>query len=134
MREHIGFTGTQEISKVAPLRLMQLAWSLMAWRHGMLHHGDCIGMDALAHMAAQRLGMQIIVHPPDNDRKRARMKEGKGVIIKPPAPYLVRNRAIVDACDLLIAVPRDPTQEERRSGTWATIRYAYKTNTPVSIL
>lgn len=34
-----------------------------------------------------------------------------------------RNRAIVDGCEVLIACPREPS-EEPRSGTWATIRYA----------
>jgi predicted Rossmann fold nucleotide-binding protein DprA/Smf involved in DNA uptake len=36
---------------------------------------------------------------------------------------LDRNHDIVGACDVLIAAPRQP-KEIRRSGTWATVRYA----------
>jgi predicted Rossmann fold nucleotide-binding protein DprA/Smf involved in DNA uptake len=38
-------------------------------------------------------------------------------------PFLRRNRDIVDACQLLIVAPGEEA-ERRRSGTWATYRYA----------
>ena len=50
--------------------------------------------------------------------------------IKPP---LDRNRDIVDACDVLIATPKDFV-EELRSGTWATVRYARKQRKPLVIV
>ena len=41
------------------------------------------------------------------------------------APALARNRSIVEAGQLLAAVPRFK-HEEVRSGTWAAVRYARK--------
>jgi len=42
-----------------------------------------------------------------------------------PKPYLERNHNIVDESELLIACPKSK-EEELRSGTWATVRYARK--------
>lgn len=39
--------------------------------------------------------------------------------------YMARNDALVDGADLLLAFPRS-MQEELRSGTWATVRRAWK--------
>jgi predicted Rossmann fold nucleotide-binding protein DprA/Smf involved in DNA uptake len=50
-----------------------------------------------------------------------------------PRPYLVRNRDIVDVCNLLLATPGG-TVEQLRSGTWATIRYARRIGRPVWIV
>lgn len=43
------------------------------------------------------------------------------------------TQAIVRMCTHLIAAPRT-LEEERRSGTWATIRYAKRCGRPVMIL
>ena len=48
-------------------------------------------------------------------------------------PPLKRNRTIVDYCNTLLACPAD-MQEEQRSGTWATIRYARKSGKPIVIV
>jgi len=48
-----------------------------------------------------------------------------GEEFREPKPPLVRNRDIVDECDLLVACPGSD-HEELRSGTWACIRYARK--------
>ena len=53
--------------------------------------------------------------------------------VRDPLPYLERNRAIVDACDILIACPKG-MQEEQRSGTWATVRYARRRDRPIVIV
>lgn len=45
--------------------------------------------------------------------------------MREPAPYIVRDHAIVDEVQFLIGCPRKDI-EELRSGTWATIRYARK--------
>jgi hypothetical protein len=47
----------------------------------------------------------------------------------PVRPYLDRNREIVDNTDVLVACPAGP--EERRSGTWSTIRHALRWGVPV---
>jgi hypothetical protein len=90
------------------------------------HHGDCVGADAEADdLIAQIGGCKIVIHPPDNPRKRAFKTRYPGRIVLPAKPYLMRNHDIVDATDILIAAPKT-NEEELRSGTWATIRYAMK--------
>lgn len=53
--------------------------------------------------------------------------------IRDPLPPLERNHRIVDACDVLIACPKD-AQEQLRSGTWATVRYARKQGKRVIVI
>lgn len=48
-------------------------------------------------------------------------------------PYLARDHDIVDASDILFATPAG-FKEEQRSGTWATIRHARRTQTPRMII
>jgi hypothetical protein len=87
-----------------------------------LHHGDCVGADAEAHEIARTLGAVVISHPPDKDDRRAFCGADE---MLPPAPYLMRNRAIVDSVKVLVAAPASD-HEVLRSGTWATVRYARK--------
>jgi len=89
---------------------------------GELHHGDCVGGDADAHEIAMEVGgIYIVVHPPTDPKHRAFCE---GHEIRPEKPYLERNKDIVDETEQLFAAPRDRHVEERRSGTWHTIRYA----------
>jgi hypothetical protein len=97
-----------------------------------LHHGDCIGADAEADAIARKLGLAIVVHPPTDPKKRAFCSQ-PGDRTHAPLPYLVRNHAIVEACNLLIAAPHTD-REVLRSGTWATIRYARSLGVTVLIL
>ena len=89
-----------------------------------LHSGDCLGADALAFKYAKKLGWKNELHPPLNPKYRAYCKGYDK--IHPEKEYLARNRDIVDSSKFLIAFPKDPSKEEQRSGTWATIRYARK--------
>jgi len=50
-----------------------------------------------------------------------------------PAPYLERNRAIVDAGDIVLAAPQT-LEEQQRSGTWATVRYGRRLGRLVVLL
>ena len=50
-----------------------------------------------------------------------------------PKGYLDRNHDIVDAADVLIAAPSGTT-EKRRSGTWATVRYARKLGRTICVV
>jgi hypothetical protein len=90
-----------------------------------LHQGDCIGVDEQMHNLVRIKYPQakIIIHPPTDPKDRAFTV---GDEVWPNKPYLERNHLIVDFCDLLIAVPYE-RQEQVRSGTWATIRYARQT-------
>lgn len=98
---------------------------------GSFHHGDCVGADAEASEIAAELGLWIVVHPPENESKRAFCQKVR--VILPPKPYLERNRDIVNSCDRLIATPLEGG-EILRSGTWATVRYARKVGKPVTII
>ncbi len=95
------------------------------------HHGDCIGADKEAHEMVREFHPECLIvgHPPSNQIKRAGTLCD---IFRPALPYLDRNHAIVDAVSVLIAAPKDPS-EQLRSGTWATIRYA-RGKIPVHIL
>lgn len=94
-------------------------------------HGDCIGADLQVATIARSIGeITIVGFPPDKDHKRAFFDSD---ITRSPAPYLERNHAIVDEADLMICFPKG-FNEELRSGTWATIRYAKKTETNMVVI
>jgi len=95
------------------------------------HHGDCIGADWQAGSMAWVLGYQIVLHPPEDDSKRAFFSTY--TVIREPLPYLDRNRIIVDETRLLIATPKEE-HEVVRSGTWMTIRYARKHSKEVNLV
>jgi hypothetical protein len=125
----VGFTGTR-----GPLRLSQLerlCEVVKSLKPTEFHHGDCIGADAKARALAVALGIPVVIHPPDKDYLRANCKGAKSIL--KPLPYLERNKAIVDASDYVIACPRT-AEEEKRSGTWQTIRYARKVGKALLII
>ena len=100
-----------------------------------LHHGDCLGADALAHQVAVDLDWDIIIHPPTKDAQRAFCsRDGEWVAVLLAKPYMVRNRMIVNDSSELLAMPSDPTTPVLRSGTWATIRYARKCNREITFV
>jgi len=86
------------------------------------HHGDCIGADVWAGGVAYEMGFLVVTHPPINESKRAYASYN---VELPAKPYLDRNHDIVDQTDMLIATPKE-VEEQLRSGTWVTIRYALK--------
>ena len=126
---HVGFTGTQ--SGMSQKQLQQLRDLLSKYDNSdEFHHGDCIGADSEAHDVARGFSVCSCVYPPSNCKKRAYKK---GQYTYTPKDYISRNHNIVNAVQLLIAAPRR-NEEELRSGTWATIRYARKVNVPVIIM
>lgn len=144
---HVGFTGSSRLIRNQTDRLIELRGlitGLCAVGPTMFHHGDCVGMDALLHEAVtkhrdslDREDILIRVHPPMNPKFRAycfASTPGREYTEAEPRKYIERNHVIVDAANLLIAMPRDVEVEERRSGTWATIRYARKQGKPVYVL
>jgi hypothetical protein len=118
---HVGFTGTQR--HVTDIQLSSLRMVIASLSTGWLHHGDCIEADEKAHAAALEYRVRVVIHPPSNPAKRAWCQGA--TLVHEPKPYLVRNHDIVDATSSLIAVPFTD-DEELRSGTWATVRYARK--------
>lgn len=124
----IGFSGTRNGMTEAQKSVFR-SW-LTPHFGSEFHHGDCEGSDAQAHDIAKELGCHIVAHPPDNPVARAYKKAD---VILPTAPYLVRNRDIVDATELLVAAPFELT-EQPKGGTWYTIRYARSLGGQVRII
>lgn len=135
----VGFTGTRKgMSQLQHGMFTALVQSFIPMGVTEFHMGDCVGSDVTAATAVvwvmqanPEVAVRIIVHPPDKGIMRAHFQGASEV--REPKPYLARNHDIVDETDLLIATPSG-WFEERRSGTWATIRYAQKNNRPVVLL
>lgn len=122
----VGFTGTQQGG--TPAQVMSLRRLLRKLEVAELHHGDCVGADAQANHTALQLGIRVYLHPPSDASKRA-WCVGPHVRVYDPLPYHERNRAIVRAAQALIVMPFS-AEEQLRSGTWSTYRYAKKRGVP----
>lgn len=124
----IGFTGTQEGVTIEQARAL---WAFLNRSDPEeFHHGDCIGADEVAHYIAKSLGIYVVGHPPTNPKKRAFCDCDEW---RDPKPYLDRNHDIVNETVAMVATPKS-REEELRSGTWATIRYARKLGTPIEVI
>lgn len=127
----VGFTGTRD--GMTPRQ--KAAFGVLITSAEQLHHGMCVGADSEAEAIAKQRAPNCCRtgHPASDvpDKYRANCLDTDEVL--PAVPAMERNGTIVDACDLLIAAPR-ALQEELRSGTWATVRYARKSGKPVIIL
>jgi hypothetical protein len=122
MSFQVGFTGTRHGMTRAQAK--SLAWLLymgLQQRSFSFHHGDCVGADVQAASIAHAFDGNIVSHPPSDPKLRAYFPLTD--LSMDPAPYLVRNRAIVNSSEWLIATPYTYDQAER-SGTWSTVRYA----------
>ena len=123
----VGFTGTRRgMSGLQRGRLWELLYERGATELG---HGDCVGADSEAHDVARDLALRVVVFPPSDPKFRAWRR---GDEARDPAPYLERDRAIVDWADVLVAAPRGP--EVLRSGTWATVRRARRRGVEVVVV
>lgn len=131
---HVGFTGTRDgltFYQRDQLREMLRFMRVAAPAHDIaLHHGDCTGADAQVAAFAQDLGYKLISHPPDNPRHRANHFAHE---VRPEKPYLERNKDIVRETSALVAAPKG-IDEQVRSGTWSTVRYATKLGKQIYIV
>jgi hypothetical protein len=124
----VGFTGTQRGMNEAQWRTL---WTLLIERApGDFHEGDCNGSDAQAAHGARLAHFRIVSHPPTNSSKRAFFQAD---VEWPAAPYLDRNKQIVNASQEMIATPGE-FEEQLRSGTWSTVRYARRVGKPVHVI
>jgi predicted Rossmann-fold nucleotide-binding protein len=98
-----------------------------------LHQGCCNGADEMAVIACYDKNIKIIGHPPTNHKELSETAVEKSSELMAEKEYLQRNKDIVDSSDILIAFPKG-TQEETRSGTWSTVRYARKKNARIVII
>lgn len=100
-----------------------------------IHHGACLGADATAVLQAKaRYGRacKAVAYPghlPDMVSQPAMMVSD---VRHPPEHTLKRNRKIVDACEVLLALPKGT--EELKSGTWATARYGRKVGRRIIVI
>jgi len=115
----VATTGSRQSRPDAVCRALRKL--LIEWGATELHHGDCIGWDKQAHDVAVSLGLKTVSHPPDIDSMRAYCVADETMY---PLPYIERNKAIVLACNRIIAAPDGP--ERTGSGTWSTVRMALR--------
>ncbi len=126
----VGFTGTRE--GMSPNQRFELAEGLVAIGARELHHGDCVGADAQAHVIARQLGLRVVGHPPRLSALRAFCVCDE---LMEPRPYLRRNREIVASVELLVAAPRTMTRTRgATSGTWYTVNHAENCRLPCVVL
>jgi hypothetical protein len=130
----IGFTGTREGLTERQLSAFRVRTEDLK-QFAELHHGACVGADAgavwLAWYTHERWGWpKIIAHPSDLPGLTDPEAIAHSHVVLPAKPPLERNRDIVDDCDMLLACPKGMA-EERRSGTWSTVRYARKAGKPI---
>lgn len=95
------------------------------------HHGDCVGVDEeFAAMMRDLHGAYIVGHPPTTNDYRAFFDSDEEW---DPRPFLYRDADVVSCAQHMFALPKG-FKEERRSGTWATIRMSLETHTPLTII
>lgn len=126
----IGFTGTRHGMTQEQTDAVERLLSTLHPHE--VHYGDCVGADHDFFLIIQEnyWNMKKVAHPCDIKSLRAFTEADE---IRPKLPPLERNRNIVDACEHLIVTPGS-FQEEQRSGTWATVRYARKSGVPITIV
>lgn len=121
----IAFTGTRKGMTAKQLLLVQ---DMINRFEGEVYHGGCLGADREFHLLCEHK-FKITIHPGDVFQKN-HYKNWPN--LEEIQPYLDRNKTMVDKADLVFAAS-GTEQEELRSGTWSTIRYAIKTKKPVLI-
>lgn len=138
----VGFTGTrQEITAEQTDEILDFVISRSPHR---FLHGGAIGSDQLLHEMILHqpasIATAIEIYPASQQRhrywegqKHIAFYSGRDCIVHPPIPPLTRNRIIAERCDWLLACPAT-SEEELRSGTWTTVRYARHAKKPISIV
>lgn len=121
MAKTVGFTGTRQ--GMTPAQKIMVGKLLIMEKPDLVRHGGCHGADTDFHAIARAENIKVVVHPGDATQARAFNNEAWTILAV--KPYLERNHDIVDQSDVLIGCVAG-TEEERRSGTWATLRYASK--------
>lgn len=124
----IGVTGTRE--GATEYQLTEIRNVLAELKGTEFHHGDCNGVDVQAASIARELGYKIVCYPPKSTEEQGFFG---GDVVHAPAGYLERDRAIVDACDVLLVVPLQ-MEWQPKGGTWYTHDYAVKKKKPYTVI
>lgn len=129
----LGFTGTK-IGMTHEQKLL-VRHQLLEMSPARVVHGDCVGADDDFDRIAVQLGLLRELYPSDATSYRARgdLRQPELLFaVHEPAPPLRRNVLIVRSATQMLACPKGP--EERRSGTWATVRRAVQDGKPVLVI
>ena len=98
------------------------------------HHGCCVGSDIQFATLAKRYKFWVVGHPSsDTPIYQIPVEQCSSDELTSPKPALIRNHDIVNGRELVFATPKT-LKEEIRSGTWAAIRFALKSNIPVKVV
>jgi len=120
---------------MTPAQQARLTLFLVQYFPAAFVHGGATGSDTQAHKLAVGFLPEsfIAVHPASFDSEGWWRKNYPSAFVAQWEPPLKRNHKIVDGSEHLLATPAG-MHEERRSGTWATIRYARKQEKPITII
>ncbi len=146
----LGFTGTHHGMDAFQKESIALLFTQLFREYDEIefHHGDCIGADAQAATILNQLreeqtwsmnhcAVRIICHPgyPPNHPKETKFRAFTDFNdeVRDPKPFIARDHDIVDETEKMVATPVTE-EEETRSGTWTTVRYARKQGREITVL
>lgn len=123
---NVGLTGSQ--FGMTREQINRVGLFILKFEPAKVHHGLCIGADSIFHRLVQAVSFPIDIcgHPPIDRSKVDESLDGFTHLMD-PLPYLDRNSTIVDHSRVLLATPKEYS-EQLRSGTWSTVRRARKAN------
>lgn len=136
----LGVTGTHH-GMSAPQRATFAALVLAMPVLSSVHHGGCVGADTECDDIVRVAKPSVVHHvhlgektewpgvPPQGFPVVTPIRHRPPTWVYPRTTNLVRNRRIVSLVEVLIGFPH-LSVEERRSGTWATIRWAWLSDVP----
>lgn len=124
----MGVTGSRR--GISPSQLTYFEMLLQEKPPARFHHGMCAGADRVCHQTIRQMirNAVIIGHPSNLPGTQLDLDCD---FTRSPKPPLQRNQDIVLESNFLAAFPL--STEVRRSGTWATIRFARKKSLPLVI-
>ena len=131
----IGFTGTREgmTPKQKELVVNRILEFIELYGLCRAVHGACIGADDEFGFITFNQKCTVVLRPGCDREGNTSMRGVSPFDLEHPAEhYLTRNVKIVDDCDVLLACPKENT-EQNYGGTWATIKYARKVKKPTEI-
>ena len=129
----IGFTGTRGSMTIAQRDTLKSRIKQLALRHPVIRcvHGGAVGADRQFDRLCKEFGFARECYPSNEEQRQWALQHC--TVIHAVSPPLTRNRIIVEVSGQMFATPLTFI-EERRSGTWATIRYAKKTENTLTVI
>jgi hypothetical protein len=137
MGKKLGFTGTNRgMWPEQKTELEALLKKLKEEGFDEFHHGLCIGADEQAAILAKSIGYRVVAHPglakdPANLKYRSEWTGSDETL--EAKPFIERDHDIVDVTERMVATPLT-REEQLRSGTWTTVRYARTQNRLIDLV